>query len=743
MNEDQFTIHINPVYKKFYGNGNFGIYAVNVTSESPSQDRISEIDELFREIILVGVMPELETGALYVTEVGKKIHPKFGIQYEASTIYKKPLSTREEQKTFLGALITERQLNKICSAYPSENLIDLIEDDKLDVSLIDGVGERTYSKIKEKIKESRKYETAIIELGKFGLNYKSISALSDKYGSPDLLIQKVNENPYILTELDGYGFKRVDDIALALGVPLTSKYRIMACIEFILESQANNSGHAWMKKTKAISEAIKLLNIKISDIDVVLTEYNEKEFFVVDQINNRIYMKKYYKYENEIAQNLKRLLESENEYKIDDIEKAIEEVELEQGFKFTEEQVKAIHLAIESNVLVTVGKAGTGKTTAIRGIIKVLKKIEGLEYATCALSGKASQRIKEATGLDSYTIHRLLGYGRLGFTYDIDNPMQYDIIILDEASMVNSYLFYCIVRAMKNGAKLIICGDDAQLEPIGVGNVLVDLLNSNYVPSVEYTIVHRQAQRSGILSCANMVREGKRFISSDNYKGRRIGELKDLYMHPFQDSDDVFDKVISIAKQYNEDIMDFQVLTLMKNRGKVCVRSINKELQIIFNQDPENVDKKRKIERITGGKKTAFLEGDKVIINGNHPDKGIFNGTMGIIEYIDSEKDKKGEIVIQFEEVGRISFTESEMISIDLGYCISVHKSQGSGWKYVVLALDYSSYVLLNRQSTYTGMTRAIDALFMAVELKALQHSINTDNSSKRNTFLLEILKSF
>jgi ATP-dependent exoDNAse (exonuclease V) alpha subunit len=175
----------------------------------------------------------------------------------------------------------------------------------------------------------------------------------------------------------------------------------------------------------------------------------------------------------------------------------------------------------------------------------------------------------------------------------------------------------------------------------------------------------------------------------------------------------------------------------MKNRGELSTQNLNNEMQKIFNADPSNVDKRRKIER----KNVTFLEDDKVIINGNNYDKGVFNGTMGIIEFIDTAV-QNGEIVINFDGVGRITFTKEEMNKIDLGYAITIHKSQGSQWKYVVMAIDYSSYVLLNRQSTYTGMTRAKENLFLVTELKALQYSIDTDKSSDRNTFLIDFLRS-
>lgn len=733
-------ITIKPSYEKFYSHDtNYGIYAVVLAHDSENLDLI-QYDEFSKEINLVGSMPKLQSGSTYVASVTEKSHPKFGLQYEVKTIYEKPLSTRSEQVVFLNTLLTANQVVAITEAYPSEDLIELIKSDGVDTDLLKGIGSKILEKIKLKIIENEKYQKAIIELtGKFGIPYNAVARMSKLYGSPELLLEKVKEDPYILTELNGFGFKRVDEIALNMGIDKESPKRIGRCLEYIIVEQAENSGHVWVKVTKAISEAVKLLGVKIALVQSMLGEIIEDNGNQLSRINDMLFIKNNFIYELGIALNLERLLESNPVVSFDfDFEESVAKVEEKQGFKFTKEQIQAIQYGIEHNVIVVNGKAGVGKTAVIKGIIEVLqmhqktlKDVMDLEYATCALSGKASQRIQESTGLESFTMHRLLGYNpRLGWVFNEDNRLSKDVIVLDEASMVNSQLFYYLIRAIEDGAKLIITGDTAQLEPIGVGNVLVDILSNGKVPSVELTIVHRQAQKSGILSNANLVREGFGFVDKNDYKRSRLGELKDLYMYPAKNGEKVLSYVIQIAQKYDGDIMDFQVLTPMKSKGQLSTQPLNNELQKIFNADPSNIDESRKIER----KHNTLLEGDKVIINGNNYDKGVFNGTMGIIEYID--KSNEGEIIIDFEGVGRITFKKEELGQIDLGYCITIHKSQGSQWKYVVLAFDYSSYILLNRQLVYTGMTRASQALFFPVELKALQYAIDTDKSSKRNTLL-------
>lgn len=749
--QELIEITIKPTKQRFYSQVNsYGIFEVYLTEDSKNEENIKYMDNSIRigeTFNLVGNMPMIEMDKKYTAFVEEKIHPKFGLQYEAKIIYEKIMSTREDQVVFLNTILTEKQTKTLFNAYNDEedDIIDLIKNDKINLDLLHGIGEIKIKKIKDKIIQNEKYQKAIVELsGRFDLSYKVIVKLTEQYGSPELLLDKINENPYILSEVDGFGFKRVDEIALSMGTDKDSSNRVESCIKYILQEQASNFGHIWMKKNRVISEAIKLLGLRISEVQSHLLTILKDENKDIVIFEDKLFLSKNYFYEYEVYNNLTRLLKVKPTVSFDfDFYEAVNTVEEQQGFKFTEEQKTAIQLGVKNNVLVVNGKAGSGKTSVIKGIVEVLKMhhnslmkenpdIENLEYATCALSGKASQRIQESTGLNAYTIHRLLGYNpRIGWGFDESNKMGYDVIVLDEASMVNSQLFYFLIRAIKSGAKIIITGDTAQLEPIGIGNVLVDILSVKEIPSVELTIVHRQAQKSGILYNANLVRDGINFFKGYPNKFCRMGELKDLYMYPNKEKENVLKRVLNIASRYNEDIMDFQILVPMKNKGELSTQNLNSKLQLIFNQDPEDVDEQSKIVR----KNSTILTGDKVIINGNNYDKNVFNGTMGVVEYIDSYG--KGEIIIDFEGVGRITFTKEEMGQIDLGYAISIHKSQGSQWKYVVLAFDYSSYVLLNRQLTYTGMTRAILALFFVFEIKALDYAIKTDKSSDRNTFLV------
>jgi exodeoxyribonuclease V alpha subunit len=735
--KELYELHVKPTYKMFYKEENsFGIFSVEISKDTEDASEIKTTS--YGNFTIKGSMPFLDADKQYVVKVKSKIAiDKQGREsYEVASIYEKMPTSKDEQETYLRAVLTEKQVEEIFKVYPDHDILEMIAEDKFDYSLVKGLGDVTYQKVKEKVIKNLEYREAIVKLSeKYGVSHNMIKKMSDHYGSPTLLVQKIEEDPYILSyEVDGIGFKKADTIAMAEGVEKDSPQRIGACILYILDEESNN-GHTWVSRNGISAKVAKELGLRMKNV----TNYFD-EIPTNTQINRRVYiddsclaLKKNKKAEQEVANHIKRLLDIESNYHITNIDAKIDEAEEEQGFEFTSEQREAIQLAIEKNVIIINGKAGTGKTSVLKGVLKVLTGQDDLSYATCALSGKASQRIQESTGLMSATMHRLLKFNpNGGFAHDEENQLEQDIIVLDEASMVNSYLMSKLVCAIKDGAKLIILGDTAQLEPIGVGNCLLDMINSNAVPRVELTIVHRQAQKSGILSVANGVREGIQFAKKNEFSKKKLGELKDLWFYPCKEADKVFNNVLKLAEKFKGgNILDFQVVVPMKKRGKLSTENLNIALQDIFN--PDDIGK----QAIKRGN-TVFRQGDKVIQNGNNYEVNVFNGTIGIVEYVDMSKKL---MVIHFEGVGRVEYESDGLNQIDLAYALTVHRTQGSQWKYLVFAFDYSSYKLLSRQIVYTALTRAVSYGFLVCELSALIHAVRTDNSTQRNTFLVEMLK--
>lgn len=703
---------------------NFGIYGVK-----PSNSEDSKLVKLnqYGNISVKGVMPQLEIGGEYKVVLVEKEDKKYGLGYELQTVTQDIPTSIDGQKEYLSVLLTPLQIMNIYDVYEGQDVITLMKEGTFDYEKVKGLGEVTYKQVRDKILGNIELQEALVELSKYGLNYNMVSKLVNKYGSAKLLIQKVEVNPYILTEVDGIGFKKCDELALKMGIEKDSNFRIEACINFILSSEASNNGNCWVARRKIVNESLELLKIEDDKIEDFLDSYEGKRIKVSKE---RVYFKSSYDYEKDVFENIKRILDAKSSIAITDIDERIKKAEKNQGFEFTDEQKKAIETAMNNNLVIISGKAGTGKTTILKGVLSVLGT--DTTYSACALSGKASQRIAESTGLEAGTIHRTLGFAEDGFLHNGNNPLSSDVVLLDEASMVNSQIFSHLISAVKTGSKFIIIGDIEQLEPIGIGNVLKDMIESKQIPTAMLTIVHRQALRSGILSTANEVREGKQFNDKGNNDNRVIGELKDLHFKPYEKADNVYKTILKTSKQYKKtkdfDIMNFQVIVPMKSRGELSTKNLNIELQKIFNGDAKMGIKKGDYD---------FRVGDKIIQCGNNYDDNVFNGTLGIIEGIDV---KNKTMTIDFVGIGMVQYSGEQIVQIDMAYALTVHRVQGSQFDVVVLGFDYSSYVLLSRQLVYTALTRAIKLCILTCQNEALRHAIRTDKASKRNTFLQEML---
>jgi exodeoxyribonuclease V alpha subunit len=733
-------INIKPVRDVYYdSSSNYGIFACEISQENDDSTKV--IFNNYGNITVKGIMPKLEEEKTYVAKVKEVKDKKYGIGYEIISIYEETPITRTEQVNFLKILLSEKQVQEIITAYPNENIIELIEKDKFDYKIVKGIGETTFEKIKEKILENKHIQKAIVVLqGKYGLTHNMIKKLVAHYNSPQLLLNKISENPYILAdEVDGIGFKKADEIAQKQGIERISFNRQEACLKYVL-SQNADKGHVFMYEKEIAKELRELLGIKTQHITEFLLMYkvlDTENGFGVYVENDKFALRKHYRNEKTISEDVKRLMEHSYIIHIEKLDEKIQEIELQQGFDFTEEQKDAIVSAIHRNVVLVNGKAGTGKTSVIKGIVNILKSArEEFSYMTVALSGKASQRIIESTGLESSTIHRFLianPENLNSFKHNRYNPVDVDLLIIDEASMINAYLFAKILEALENGTKVIICGDYSQLEPIGAGNVFYDLCHSKNVTRIELTQVHRQAMKSGILSVANEIREGISPFAKGDYEKKDLGELKDLHYYPYKQSETILKKTLKIATDYKNqglDILKFQVITPLKKRGIICTSELNNHLQEIFN--PSFKDQ-RKIKR----GKIEFREKDKVIHNGNNYDIGILNGTIGIIEEIDFEEQV---LLIDFEHAGKAKISFDNLKDIDLSYALSVHRTQGSQFENCVFALDFSSYIMLSRQLIYTAITRSIKHCYLICHLEALLFAIKTDKSSRRNTFLSKFL---
>ena len=707
--------------KELYYQNDFGVYAC-ITNEDVKLNLNN-----YGNFVIHGVMPRLLIGREYIAEIQEVTHKRYGKGYEVKSIRQELPVTIESQHAFLRAILAEKYAEAIINEFPNDDqIIEKIKNGTLNYLQIKGIGDYTFKRIQNTVIENLEIQEALSELSKYGITYRIIKKLIDKYGNtPSLIVQKIKENIYILCEIDGLGFKKVDEFALNSGVEPDSPYRISSAIEYIL-GEEENEGHCWILCEDLIKKATELTKLTPETIQNHLQNLDRSKFYIDDQ---RIGLLRNYYYEDKIKEYLKELIKIKNNFKVNNLEDKIKKIEEKQGFSFTDEQLNAIKKCIEENVVIISGRAGSGKTTLLKGIINVLSDYS---YETCALSGKASQRIIESTGLKSMTIHRLLGFTPdFGFTYNRNSRLEADIVVLDECSMVNSYLFYSLVSAIKDGGKFIIIGDTEQLPPIGAGAILKDLIDSKQIPVVELTQVHRQALKSGILLSANQVRDGLQITQKNEYGQKIIGELKDLILFPTQKGQNIKQYIIDICNKTknNIDIMDFQVIVPMKTRGELCAKNLNIELQKIFNNNQDEG-----IER----NGYTFKTGDKIIKNGNDYDNGVFNGTLGIIKWIDTKERIAGIEFIGIEK--EVVYNYEDLKSIDLAYASTCHKMQGSQFKNVLIAFDFSAYKLLTRQWVYTALTRASKKCVVIFENDAMRYAIANNDIIKRNTFLRELL---
>lgn len=746
----------------FYNeDGMWGVYGLYPLT---NKDKIKTHPK-YGNFVASGVTRRFKQGEKVKMLLKPYVHKKYGDSYEIISVEQEQLDTVEKQQAYLRTVVTDNQANILTQAYPNEMIIDLIEGDKIDVSKTKGIKEKTLSDIKQKVLTNKSLSILLVELKGFNITPQAVRKLLEHFKTPDILLSKIRQNIYNLTEVKRFGFKTVDKYALNRGDDPTSINRIVACFRYIIEQEANE-GHAWVHIDDLFDKSVKILEINPEYIQKTINKLkNNKKFYYDGQ---QVSLKRYYSFENGIADNLRRIRDSFKPLD-KEVHKIINEIEKQNGFKYTAEQRKAIELATKNGVVVLNGAAGSGKTSVVKGIIKAY----GMEnYATCALSGKASN-ILEQQGLESHTIHRLLKYDGKGFGYSKDNKLPYKTIVIDEGSMVNSYLFNLILSAVPDGSNIIIVGDNGQLPSIGFSDVFSCLLNSNDFARVELTQVHRQAAKSGILSTANKIRNGEQIISY-GYAGRmRLGELKDMSIIAYKNRKPIHNDIIKVCKHYAKkvklgeiDLKDFQVIVSNRDRGDNSVVNLNNSIQKLFIPEKQKgikfgayefkvgdkvIQKGNSYEISSYNSIESYKIRDELIsediidnsfnemelnMMGNYPQskEAVFNGTLGEIVYVDKEN---RNLLVKYENIEKlIEIKSHELETIELAYAITVHRSQGSTIKHVLFAFDFTGYTLLSKQLVYTGITRASKSCLLMCEANAFYKAVQTDHSGERRTFL-------
>lgn len=695
------------------------------------------------EITIVGYIPVINVGETLKVEGEWVYHPSYGEQIKVSSVsIVLPSTVSGIEKYLSSGLIPNigpKTAKKIVEKFGLDTF-DIMQYNPERLKEIEGIGEKKFKTIVKAFREQGEIREIMVFLQQYGISPNYGIKIYKEYGKETINI--ISENPYKLSEdITGIGFKTADKIAQNLGISKRSPYRIQGGIRYTLNSYGSN-GHTYVPKDELIKVAKKLLEVEEALIEDGIRELAVKGAIHTINYQNeiRIYYRPFHIAENNVSKKIVELSQAEIDNINIDINKAIKDIEKEENIKFAKNQIVAIKESVKSSLVVITGGPGTGKTTIINAIIKIFEK-EGLKVNLAAPTGRAAKRMTETTGIEAKTIHRLLEYsykeeGML-FGLDEENPLDTDLLIIDEASMIDILLMNSLLKAVSIGTRLILVGDVDQLPSVGPGNVLRDIINSNVVKVVRLNEIFRQGEESLIVLNAHRINRGDYPI---------LNKGKDFFFIRCKEPKAIVNTIIQLCKErlpkyYGVDpINDIQVLTPMK-KGEIGINSLNKHLQNALN--PKAKSKK---EKEIG--QEVFRVGDKVMqIKNNYSleweiisdgiaiekGEGVFNGDLGRIIDIDEDM---GTIKVIFDEEKEVEYNFSQLDEVKLSYATTVHKSQGSEFPVVVMPIYWGPPMLFTRNLLYTAITRAKSLVVLVGEEKYLKSIINNNRIAKRYSSL-------
>lgn len=761
--DEQFEFTARISHERYYNEDSaWGVYSFNTTTQLPGCQEVTAYNDPFEdkskhETVFVGTlagqMQQLWTGSEYKITATYKDNKKYGAQFNPVTVFAVAPRSKEDQKIFLKSLIAESVADSLLNAYP--NVVnDVINGDldAIDYDKVKGVREKTWNKIKGQIIDNYLISDIIVLLRPLGITFTMIKNLLANEPNPALLKQKIENNPYILCSMHGFGFVKVDKLALKLKPELLeSRERCAAFISYFLQDLGENKGHTWC----SVSILKNAVETTIPECESVFEDILQNNNFL-HTYNDRVGLKLYNELEMKVLSIVKGRIEKVSNSLVENaqIEAGISLAENEQGFSYTEEQKSIIRAVMGQNISFITGKAGTGKSSILRGIIRTYS-LANCSIAACALSAMAAQRITEATNYPAMTIHRTLGCtGPNQFTFNKDNKLGTSVVLMDEASMVNVQIFLAWLEAIDENTKVIICGDYKQLPPIGFGNIFSDLIHILPKENInELTKVMRQAEMSGILTDANLIRENKNPISEVITSKKLVhGELQDMY-YMFRDNRESLHQLalkMFFAAVESDGVDNVGIVVPRKGNCLNSTYELNKDIVTVLLKDED-----RKI--IYGDKE--FKLGCKVVQMVNDYDKGVFNGEVGYISSIDDEHEpaKSCEVTFQsfgiktnengeviYDENNRviyerqekvITYEGKEIVNLEMAYALTTHKMQGSSRKTVICVIDNTHYKLLDNCMLYTMLTRAKKRCLLCAEPQAFTRCLYTSNNA-RNTWL-------
>lgn len=683
-------------------------------------------------VTLIGNAAYVNAGE-YIEAHGNWLNDKkHGVQFKASELKIVPPSTIEGIEKYLASGMIKGIgpffAKKLVRAF-GEKVFEVIENSPEKLVKLPGIGKHRKELIIKAWDEQKIVREIMVFLQSYGVGTARAVRIYKTYG--DNAISLVRENPYRLAlDIRGIGFKTADTIAMKLGIAPDSLMRVCAGIRHVLQELAGN-GHCAAFTDELQNKVCDLLEVSESIFLTALQEEIGTQNVVSEVIDDKdaIFLATLYQAEVSVAQHLQRIQNGKVPWGYLDSDKAIPWVEKITGLHLSASQQDAIKTALVSKLMIITGGPGVGKTTIVNSILKIIRA-KGISVSLCAPTGRAAKRLKETTGISAKTIHRLLEFDpkSFGFRHGLDHPLTTELVVVDEASMLDVVLMNNLLKAIPSHAALLIIGDVDQLPSVGPGALLSDMIASKAIPTVELTDIFRQAANSRIIVNAHRINAGE-FPLID----LEDNELTDFYLIKAGEPEEIHDKLLHVVteripKRFGFDAMrDIQVLTPM-NRGGIGTRSLNIALQKELNGAAEP-----KVTRFGW----TFAPGDKIIQNVNNYDKEVFNGDIGNIIDVDLQ-----ESILQAEFEGRtVSYEFGELDEISLAYATSIHKSQGSEYPAVVIPVATQHYVMLARNLIYTGVTRGKKLVILIGQVKALSMAIRNNKIMQRVTNLKKRLQ--